>query len=74
MLLHLRSLKKRIRLAKRRSRLPVRHSELRILRALTDLHTRGYEGPFTLDFGGPDVRAQWRDRFADLLEEVAREN
>lgn len=36
----------------------------------TDLHTRGYTGPFTLDFGGPDVRAQWRDRFGDLLDEV----
>jgi len=29
-----------------------------------DLHERGYRGPFTLDFGGPDERAAGRDRFA----------
>ena len=27
----------------------------------------GYAGPFTLDFGGPDERAAWRDTFATWL-------
>lgn len=31
------------------------------------LTAAGYTGPFTLDFGGPDVRAQWRDTFAEWL-------
>ena len=35
------------------------------------LHERGYRGPFTLDFGTPDLKAHWRDRFAALLEDVA---
>ena len=30
----------------------------------------GYAGPFTLDFGSPDDRAAWRDRFARLLMDV----
>src|SRR5262249_25454573 len=37
----------------------------------TTLHDLGYRGPFTLDFGGPDQRAEGRDRFAALLVEVA---
>jgi sugar phosphate isomerase/epimerase len=36
----------------------------------TALHERGYQGPFTLDFGGPADRAAARDRFAALLDEV----
>jgi sugar phosphate isomerase/epimerase len=40
-------------------------------RLFVDLHGRGYRGPFTLDFGTPDDRAHWRDRFALLLEEAA---
>jgi sugar phosphate isomerase/epimerase len=36
-------------------------------RRLTDL---GYTGPYTLDFGGPDDRARWRDTFAGWLEEM----
>jgi L-ribulose-5-phosphate 3-epimerase len=40
-------------------------------RAFAVLHERGYRGPFTLDFGAPDVKAEWRDRFAALLDEVA---
>lgn len=35
------------------------------------LHERGYRGPFTLDFGTPDVKAAWRDRWAALLDEIA---
>jgi len=30
----------------------------------------GYTGPFTLDFGGPEERAQWRDTFAGWLAEL----
>ena len=33
------------------------------------LNEVGYDGPFTLDFGSPDDRAAWRDRFATLLDE-----
>jgi sugar phosphate isomerase/epimerase len=29
----------------------------------------GYGGPFTLDFGGPEDRARWRDTFAQWLSE-----
>jgi sugar phosphate isomerase/epimerase len=36
-------------------------------RRLTDL---GYAGPFTLDFGGPDDRAKWRDTFAAWLGQM----
>jgi len=36
-----------------------------------DLHARGYTGPFTLDFGSPDERALWRDRFAAMLAELS---
>ncbi|MCC6177988.1 MAG: sugar phosphate isomerase/epimerase [Chloroflexi bacterium] len=36
------------------------------------LHDRGYRGPFTLDFGGPEDRALWRDRFAAMLTEIDR--
>ncbi len=32
----------------------------------------GYTGPFTLDFGDPDDRAIWRDRFAGWLTDLAR--
>jgi sugar phosphate isomerase/epimerase len=35
------------------------------------LHAAGYRGPFTLDFGTPDVKAEWRDRWAALLDEIA---
>jgi sugar phosphate isomerase/epimerase len=35
------------------------------------LHERGYRGPFTLDFGAPDEKALWRDRWAALLDEIA---
>ena len=38
-----------------------------VFRRLTQL---GYSGPFTLDFGGPDDRAQWRDVFAGWLDEL----
>ena len=34
------------------------------------LTERGYQGPFTLDFGTPEQRAHWRDGFAALLDEV----
>ena len=33
------------------------------------LAAAGYRGPFTLDFGGPEDRAEWRDRFAQWLAE-----
>ncbi len=39
-------------------------------RLFRDLHARGYRGPFTLDFGTPDQRAEWRDRFAVMLAEM----
>jgi sugar phosphate isomerase/epimerase len=39
----------------------------RVFRRLTE---QGYSGPFTLDFGDSDVRAEWRDRFAEWLGEV----
>jgi sugar phosphate isomerase/epimerase len=39
-----------------------------LFRRLTEL---GYRGPFTLDFGGPDDRAAWRDTFAIWLDEVS---
>jgi sugar phosphate isomerase/epimerase len=35
------------------------------------LHRAGYRGPFTLDFGAPDEKAVWRDRWAALLDEIA---
>lgn len=35
------------------------------------LHSAGYQGPFTLDFGTPDVKTAWRDRWAALLDEIA---
>ena len=34
------------------------------------LHARGYRGPFTLDFGAPEEKALWRDRWAALLDEI----
>ena len=37
----------------------------------TTLHQRGYRGPFTLDFGRPETKVEWRDRWAVLLDEVA---
>jgi L-ribulose-5-phosphate 3-epimerase len=36
----------------------------------TTLHEHGYRGPFTLDFGTPEVKVAWRDRWAALLDEV----
>jgi sugar phosphate isomerase/epimerase len=36
----------------------------RVFRRLTE---RGYDGPYTLDFGDADDRAHWRDTFADWL-------
>jgi sugar phosphate isomerase/epimerase len=35
-----------------------------------ELARRGYDGPFTLDFGEPDDRATWRDTFARWLAEA----
>ncbi len=37
-----------------------------VFRRLTE---QGYTGPFTLDFGGPEERAAWRDIFAQWLAE-----
>ena len=34
------------------------------------LHEQGYRGPFTLDFGRPETKVEWRDRWAALLDEV----
>jgi len=39
-------------------------------RVFGTLHAQGYRGPFTLDFGTPDVKAEWRDRWAALLDEI----
>lgn len=39
-------------------------------RVFRQLAERGYNGPFTLDFGGPDDRAAWRDTFAEWLAEA----
>ena len=36
----------------------------------TTLHQQGYRGPFTLDFGRPEIKVEWRDRWAALLDEV----
>ena len=36
----------------------------------TLLHRQGYRGPFTLDFGTPVVKAEWRDRWGALLDEI----
>ena len=35
------------------------------------LHARGSRGPFTLDFGAPEEKALWRDRWAALLDRIA---
>jgi sugar phosphate isomerase/epimerase len=35
------------------------------------LRARGYRGPFTLDFGAPEEKALWRDRWASLLDRIA---
>jgi len=35
------------------------------------LHEQGYRGPFTLDFGRPEQKVEWRDRWAALLDEIA---
>jgi sugar phosphate isomerase/epimerase len=35
------------------------------------LHERGYRGPFTLDFGAPEEKALWRDRWTALLDEIS---
>ena len=37
----------------------------------TALHRAGLSRPFTLDFGAPDEKAHWRDRWAALLDEIA---
>ena len=39
-------------------------------RLFRELHERGYAGPFSLDFGTPDERVHWRDRFVLMLEEA----
>lgn len=41
----------------------------RVFRRLTEL---GYTGPFSLDFGSPDERVAWRDRFAAWLDDIGR--
>ena len=33
------------------------------------LGERGYDGPYTLDFGGPEERVTWRDTFAAWLDD-----
>ncbi|MGE3913664.1 MAG: sugar phosphate isomerase/epimerase family protein [Chloroflexota bacterium] len=38
------------------------------------LHDRGYRGPFSIDFGRPEEKAEWRDRWATLLTEVSTAN
>lgn len=40
----------------------------RVFRRLADL---GYTGTYTLDFGGPEDRAAWRDTFAGWLADIA---
>jgi sugar phosphate isomerase/epimerase len=40
----------------------------------TLLHQQGYRGPFTLDFGRPEVKVEWRDRWATLLDEIAADS
>jgi sugar phosphate isomerase/epimerase len=35
------------------------------------LYDAGYRGPFTLDFGRPEEKADWRTRWAALLDEIA---
>jgi sugar phosphate isomerase/epimerase len=37
----------------------------------TTLHQAGYRGPFSLDFGRPAEKAQWRDTWAAMLAEIA---
>lgn len=34
------------------------------------LHHQGYRGPFSIDFGRPEEKAAWRDRWAALLTEI----
>lgn len=36
----------------------------------TDLHLAGYRGPFTLDFGSPEEKGIWRERWGSLLDEI----
>lgn len=36
----------------------------------TTLHTAGYRGPFSIDFGSPDEKAHWRDTWATMLSEI----
>ena len=40
----------------------------------TTLHQQGYRGPFTLDFGRPEVKVEWRDRWAALLDEITADS
>ena len=37
----------------------------------TTLHEAGYRGPFTLDFGRPEEKAEWRTRWGVLLDVIA---
>lgn len=36
----------------------------------TTLHHAGYRGPFTLDFGTPEEKGQWRVRWGTLLDQI----
>jgi len=36
----------------------------------TTLHQHGYRGPFTLDFGSPDEKGQWRKTWGAMLDEI----
>ena len=36
----------------------------------TTLHQAGYRGPFSIDFGRPEEKAQWRDTWSALLTEI----
>jgi sugar phosphate isomerase/epimerase len=38
-----------------------------VFRKLTAI---GFDGPFSLDFGRPDDKLEWRDKFAAMLDEV----
>ena len=40
-------------------------------RVFRELTRRGYTGPFTLDFGTADDRAQWRDTFSEWLDDTS---
>jgi sugar phosphate isomerase/epimerase len=40
-------------------------------RVFTTLHEQGYRGPFTLDFGRPETKVEWRDRWAAMLDDIS---